>query len=148
MPRAKHSEMSTIQCCKLSLPEALHDSEDGGVDKAQVLIGIAIHQLADSGVVSQQQVHHDIRTSLHVTHQSEHRRRAHPLRDEVVELGQNRARDHQSLVALLDQTTAASVVTISAVQRRVERAGVEDQRHVRGGWRWEPRIAAVRDGDD
>jgi hypothetical protein len=40
------------------------------------------------------------------------------------------------------------MIAISAVERCIEWTGVEDQRHVRGGWRCEPRVAAVRDGDD
>lgn len=148
MPRPNHAEMPTIQRRQLSLAKPFHHGENGRVDETQVLVGIPVDQLANSRVVLDPKVLHEIRPHFDVTKQREHWSWAHPFTDEVIQLGEDRARDHQCLLALLDQATAARVVTIAAVKRRIERTGVEDQRHDRGGWRCEPLTSPVRDEGD
>jgi hypothetical protein len=45
---SKHPEMAMVQRRELGLVETLHDDHDGGIDEADVGVGIAIAQAADA----------------------------------------------------------------------------------------------------
>lgn len=56
MPWSEHAEVPVVERRQLRLAKPFDDREDGGVDEADVGIGVAITQLTDSPVVLRQQI--------------------------------------------------------------------------------------------
>ena len=72
-------------------------------------------------------------------------RRGEALVDPVVDLDQDRRGDHERLVRRLDERPTRRVISVRAIQRRVQGTGVQDQRHSRGSGRSSPLWRAVCD---
>lgn len=140
--------MAAVERRELGFVQPFDDREDGRVHETNILIGVTVHHVAHAVVVIRNEILDLVRTGRHVAEEREHRTRAEPLRGEVIQLWKDGRRHDQGFGRILDQPPAPGVIAITPVERRVEGAGVEDQRHERGGWRREPFVAAVRAGAD
>lgn len=135
--------MSTIQRGELWFTESLDDSQHGSVDQADIGICILVAHLAGAPIIIALQVLHSVSASIDVIQQRNQNAWMQSLVDPVVDLDQDQRRDDEWLGCLLHKFPAASVGSIVSVQRRVQRTGIQDQRHERGCGRSSPARWAV-----
>ena len=134
--------MAAVQRGELRLPEALDESKDGRVDEPHIGICIAIAKLAHAGVVGWLEIGDSIGARLNVGEEGDQGARRQALVDPVVDLHENRRRDHDGLICPFDQVPACRVILVRAIERRVQRPCIEDQRQDRGSGRSSPVLRA------
>ena len=106
MARTHHSKVAVIESGEFVLAKALDYGENGGVDEANVGIGIACADVANSQVVARFKVLHPECAPDNVFQQEEAGASAHLGADQVVNFHQHRRRHHQGLIRLLQEPAA------------------------------------------
>ena len=135
MPRAEDVEVPTIQRAELRLIEALDDREDRCVHEPYVGIGVAIADPPDARVVFNVQFLNLVCARDDVVEESDEHTGMQAPMDPVIHLDEHRSGDDERLVGPLDEGAARRMIRVATVQRSVERARIEDQRHARGSAR-------------
>ncbi len=135
MARTQLAEVGAIERRELRLVKAFDDREEGGIDEADVGVGVSIAELPDAGVVRRQEVGDDIGTRFDVAEQCDQNAGMKALLYPVVDLDEDRRRDHQRLFDLLDQGPTGHVIRVGAIEGGIERTRIQDQRHERGSGR-------------
>ena len=135
MTGTEGAEMTVVEGRKLRLAESLDDGQDGGVDQAYVSIGVSVTHFSDAPVILGLKIFNEVRTGDEVVQERHQHPRVQASVNPVVQLHEHRRRDDERLVCLFDEHPAAKMVGVGAVQRRVNGARVQDQRHERGSAR-------------
>lgn len=146
--RPERTEVSVVQGCQLGLVQALHDGQDRRVDEANVGIVIAVAERPDAGVIRSLKVFDAIRARLDVVEQGHKDTWMQAGVNPVVHFDEYRRRDYQRFLGFFDEPPARSVIGVASVERRVQRPGIEDQRHGRGSGRSSPARRAVSECPD
>ena len=135
MARTHHVEVPMIETGQLSFAQPLGDGEDRRIDESDIRIGVSIAQLPNSGVIGGLKIFDRIRAVLDVGNERDEDAGVEALVDPVVDLPQDRGRNHAHLVGRLDQRPASAVIRVCPVEGGIQRARVENQRHSRGSGR-------------
>ena len=126
VPGTENREVAAVECCQLRLVESLDDRQNRRVDEADVRVGVPVAQLGNPTIVGRVGVDDLICAIVDVREQGHEHSRVQASVDQVVDLDQHRSRDQEGLSRFLDQLPASSVVVVAAIERRVERACVQD----------------------
>jgi hypothetical protein len=129
--RAKRTEVPLVQGRELWLAEPFHDGEHCGIDEAYVRVGEAVADLPNTQVVRRRQRLHAVGTRDDVVQEGDQDAGAEPSVNPVVQLDEDRLRNHEGFVCELDQLPTCPVVGVAPVQGSVDRTRIEDQRQVR-----------------
>jgi len=143
--RPQKTEVAAIQRREFRLIESFDDGEDGRIHEADVRVGIPIAKLPNARVVRDYQVDDHECARFDVAQQRHERTRMEAPMDPVVDFDEDWRRDDQLFVGGLDQSTTSPVIRVGPVEGRVQRSGVEDQRHARGSGRSSALRRAVSD---
>jgi len=108
--------MATIEGSKLGLIQAFDDGENRRFDEADVRVRITIADLERAAIVLWLKLLDVIGARRDVVEQGDEHAGSQPLSDPVVDLDENRSRNHESLVRSFDQLAAPRVIGIPPVQ--------------------------------
>ena len=136
-------EVPVIERCDLALFESFDHGEDTRVDEADVRIGVTVHELPHTGHVVVTEVLQPVGARLDVAQQRHHGSGSQTSGAQVVHLRQHGLRNDKRFASIFNHAATSQMVSIVPIERRVERARVEDQRHVRGGCRSEASVLAA-----
>jgi hypothetical protein len=114
--RPEGAEVAVVECGQLRLIQALHHGEDGGVDEADVCIGILVTEFADAPIVLGIQALDSVGASENVIEQSDEDAGVEPRLDPVIDLHENRGGNNKRLVHGFDQATASRMADVAAVE--------------------------------
>ena len=132
MAGGEDAEVTMVERAELRLVEPLDDREDSSVHEPHVGVAVTITDLPDARVVLRVQLLDPIRARNDIVKESDEDAGMQPDVDPVVHFDEHGSRDDERLIGRLDERTARSMIRVAAVQRSVQRARVEDQRHERG----------------
>ena len=141
--RAQRPKEAVVKGRELRFVQTLDHGEDGRVHEPDVGIGVLVTQGSHAAIVIRLQVFDAICPCLDVFEKSHENAGVQPGVDPVIDLHEHRGRYDECFVRRLYEVTACGVVVVVAVERRIEWAGVEDQRHERGSGRSSPARLAV-----
>ena len=127
--------MATVERGQLRFVEPFDDRKHGRVNEADVRVGVAVAQITNARVVGWGEIGDRVGARFDVGKQGYQGARIEPLMDPVVDLDEDRRRNHEGFIGRLDQCAACRVIGVGPVKGRVQRSGVEDQRHERGSGR-------------
>ncbi|HYB31183.1 MAG TPA: hypothetical protein VEF89_31625 [Solirubrobacteraceae bacterium] len=88
---------------------------------------MTVADLSNAGVIRGTKVLHDVRAGLDVGQEREQNAGVEALPDPEVDLHKDRSRDDKCLVARLDERSTREVMLVRTIERRADRARVEDQ---------------------
>jgi hypothetical protein len=114
--RAQDSEVAVVESCKLRLVEAFNDGKDGSVDEADVGIGVLLTDVKYPWIVAGLQLSYLKGTILDIAKERDQDTWVQTPGNQVVHFGQDRHRDKDGLIGILDQSTAREVVCIIAIK--------------------------------
>jgi hypothetical protein len=118
--------VAPVECREFRLAKTLGNGEHGGVDEADVCVGILIAEFANTAIVLRTEVDYLVRAGIHIVQQCDKHARVQALVNPVVHLNQDRRRNDERFVRRLNELSAATVRGIIAVKRGVQRTRVED----------------------
>lgn len=142
------AEMSVVEARELGFFQTLHDGQDRRIDEPNVGIVIPVAERPNTGVVRGLKVFDAVRARLDVVEEGDKNTGMQPSVNPVIHFDEHRRRDDQPLLGFFDEPPACSVVGVASVERRVQRPGIEDQRHGRGSGRSSPARRAVSECPD
>ena len=132
MARAKDPEMAMVKGGQLCFCQTLHDSQHGGINKAERQIAIPVEQFTNATIVLGLQVDYLQCARLRVSQKAQERVWMQMLAGKPINLNEYRRRDEDLLVSRLKKSCADVMISVGAIHGCVERSGIADQRHVRG----------------
>lgn len=122
--------MAVVERGQLRLIEPLDRGQNAGVHNPNFQVGVGALQFLAALQVRMGWVLDAVDVVAHVSKEREPDVVGESLLAPVVKLAQDKRRDHKFLVGLGDQSLAGLVNAVSGIERRQERAGVEDERHL------------------
>jgi hypothetical protein len=122
-----------VECRQLRLAQALDGRQDAGVYDTHFKVGVGALQVLAALQVSDRRVIDAVGAIAHVPEEREPDIAGEALLAPVVKLAQDQHGDDKILIRLRDQLRAGLVNAISRVERRQERPGIKDKRHL-GRW--------------
>jgi len=124
MSWTKQPKVASIECREFRLAKTLGNREHGGVDEADVCVGILIAELANTAIVLRTEVDYLVRAGIQIVKQCETHARVQALVNRVVHLDHDGRRNDERFVRRLNKLFAATVRGIIAVERGTQRPRV------------------------
>jgi hypothetical protein len=143
MPWLHGPKVSVVEGRELSLFEPLDDGQHGGIHESDVQIRVAVDELPDASKIVELKLFDSVCASQDVVEQGHEHSSVHARVDPVVHLHEHGGGNDEHLIGMLDQLPATGVIGIAPIERCVERACIEDQRHDLGSGRSFPDRRAV-----
>jgi len=143
MPGTQRPKMAMIEGGQFGLTHPLHEGEHGSVHESNVQICVTIAKVPNTPMVLELDGLDAIGPAKDVVEERDKNARMQAGVNPVIDLDQDRSRDDQDLRGALDELPTARVIGIAAVERRIQGARVQDQRHERGSIRSSPARRAV-----
>lgn len=135
--------MAVIECRQLRLPQSLRYGQDGGVDEADVTVGVPMADVTHALVVGRREVRHLVGTGRDILEKDHEYARMETLVNPIIHLDQNGGWDDEGFPCAFDELATPGVIRVAAIERRVQWSRVENQRHERGMGRRSPLSRAV-----
>lgn len=127
--------MALVERRHLGLAEAFGQRDDAGIDHAQRQVSIPVLKLATTAKVGRGWGLDAIRAAHHIIEEDQPRVGRQAPSAPIIQLGQDECGDDQVLSRIGEERGTPTMVGIGSVERRQQRSGVEDQRHLRRGLR-------------
>lgn len=132
MSGPKQTKVAVVESCEFRLIQSLDNRQDRRVNEANIGIRIAFAELTNAKKVLWKKILDDVRTIGDIVKQRDKGSWSHSLLDPIIDFDQNRSGYDKRFSRRFDELSTSVMIGVVLIQRRVQRAGVEDQRHDRG----------------
>lgn len=128
---------------ELPFAQPLDDRQDRCVNESEIEIRVLLNQRGHPHIVLEGQVFHEQGARLNIPQYRDDGQRGALSGCQGVNFGEHGRGDYDHLLGLPKELPAPAVVPVSSVQRGVQDARIDDQRHDTGGTRSVASVEAI-----